>query len=234
MALTVQMFMEAIHNDFFEMVLNSFNMNRDELYNISDTNPVIAKKRAMVAKAADAINSRGNVDPDTLEGKKAILHAILINNILQEGIFFYSAFAIFFAMRESGKMQRVNNGIDLVLIDESMHLKMGMEMIFAIIDEAPEIAEDGEFLDMIQNTLIEGVELECEFLKSLFEQGIVFGLNLKEMEQYLKFIADRRLQELGFAPHYGVETNPLQFLEKQDVMTLQNFFEVTPNQYTNF
>lgn len=234
MALTVQMFMEAIHNDFFEMVLNSFNMNRDELYNISDTNPVIAKKRAMVAKAADAINSRGNVDPDTLEGKKAILHAILINNILQEGIFFYSAFAIFFAMRESGKMQRVSNGIDLVLIDESMHLKMGMEMIFAIIDEAPEIAEDAEFLEMIQATLIEWVELECEFLRGLFEQGIVFGLNLKEMEEYLKFIADRRLQELGFAAHYGVENNPLQFLEKQDVMTLQNFFEVTPNQYTNF
>lgn len=54
------------------------------------------------------------------------------------------------------------------------------------------------------------------------------------MSQYLKYIADRRLAELGFPSHYNIEKNPLQFLEKQDLMTLQNFFETTPNQYTNF
>ena len=234
MALTVQMFMEAIHNDFFEMVLNSFNMNKEEMYKIAETNPLLLKKREIVAQAADRISSRGNVDPDTLEGKKAILYAVLVNNILQEGIFFYSAFAMFFAMRETWKMKNVCNGVDLVLIDESMHLKMGMEMIFAIIDEAPEIAQDLEYLDMIKNTLIDGTHLELEFLKEQFAKGNNFWLNYKEMEQYLMFIADRRMEELGFAPHFGVKANPLQFLEKQDVLTLQNFFEVTPNQYTNY
>jgi ribonucleotide reductase beta subunit family protein with ferritin-like domain len=53
------------------------------------------------------------------------------------------------------------------------------------------------------------------------------------MAEYLKYIADRRMEELWFGSYFGVDTNPLQFLEKQDVMTLQNFFEVTPNQYTN-
>lgn len=53
------------------------------------------------------------------------------------------------------------------------------------------------------------------------------------MELYLKYVADRRMEELGLGAYYGVEHNPLKFLEKQDVMTLQNFFEVTPNQYTN-
>lgn len=66
------------------------------------------------------------------------------------------------------------------------------------------------------------------------EQSIAFGLSYKEMEAYLKYIADRRMEELGFAPYYNMPGNPLKFLEKQDVMTLQNFFEVTPNQYTNF
>ncbi len=234
MALSVQMFMEAIHNDYFEKVLNTFSMDKEQMYNIAATNSVIARKRKLVAQAADRINARGDVDPDTLEGKKAILYAILVNNILQEGIFFYSAFAIFFAMRESGKMQRVCNGIDLVLIDESMHLKMGMEMIFAILDEAPEIADDEAFIANIQQTLIDGAYLELEFLKQQFESGITFGLNYKEMEEYLKYIVDRRLEELGFEPHFHVTDNPLNFLEKQDLMTLQNFFEVTPNQYTNF
>lgn len=53
------------------------------------------------------------------------------------------------------------------------------------------------------------------------------------MELYLKYIADRRMEELGFGAFYHIDHNPLKFLEKQDVMTLQNFFEVTPNQYTN-
>ena len=139
MALSVQMFMEAIHNDFFEMILNSFTLDRDAMYSLANSNPVLLEKRNLVAKAADSISTTGQVDPDTLEGKKKILHAVLINNIVQEGIFFYSAFAMFFAMRETGRMSNICNGIDLVLIDESLHLKMGMEIIFTMLEETPEI-----------------------------------------------------------------------------------------------
>ena len=235
MGLSVQMFMEAIHNDFFEMVLNSFNMDQEAMYRHTETNPTLLKKRELVAWAADSISATyGDIDADTLEGKKAILHAILINNIIQEGIFFYSSFAMFFAMRDTGKMQNVCNGIDLILIDESLHLKMGMEMIFAILQQEPAIMDDADFVQKIQDTLKEWVEIELEFLKQLFDDGITFGVSYKEMEHYLKYIADRRLEELGFAPNYNIDDNPLKFLEKQDVMTLQNFFEVTPNQYTNY
>lgn len=68
MAMTVQMFMEDIHSDFFEMILNTFNMNRDELYNKSTTNTIMKEKQEMVARAANFISvSGGGVDPDTLE-----------------------------------------------------------------------------------------------------------------------------------------------------------------------
>ncbi len=233
MALSVQMFMEAIHNDYFEMILNTFSLDREEIYHIADTNPVIMKKRKLVANAADSISTTGHVDPDTLEGKKAILHAVLINNIVQEGIFFYSAFAAFFSMRDMGKFSNVCNGVDLVLIDESMHLKMGMEIIFTMIGETPEILEDEEFVQKIQKTIVDAVDLELQFLEQQYGSGITFGINFKEMAEYLKYIADRRMEELGFGAYFWVSENPLKFLEKQDVMTLQNFFEVTPNQYTN-
>jgi ribonucleoside-diphosphate reductase beta chain len=82
-------------------------------------------------------------------------------------------------------------------------------------------------------TITDAVDLELKFLTQQYESGISFWLNFKEMELYLKYIADRRMEELGFGAFYGVDHNPLKFLEKQDVMTLQNFFEVTPNQYTN-
>lgn len=241
MAMTVQMFMEDIHSDFFEMVLNTFNMDREAMYEIADNNPLLAKKRQLVAQAADAVvamkRNGGWGDDDgtmTLEMKKAMLYAILVNNILQEWFFFYSAFAMFFSLRDSGKMKNFVNGIDLVLIDESLHLKFGIELILGILEENPEILEDAAFGQKIYSTLIDGVELELEFLREQFESGIVFGLNYDEMEQYMHYIADRRLEELGLEPNYWVTVNPLKFLEKQDVMTLQNFFEVTPNQYTNF
>jgi len=157
MAMTVQMFMEDIHSDFFEMVLNSFSMNRDELYNMPQTNPIMQEKQEMVARAANRISvgAGAQIDPDSIEGKKAILNAILVNNIVQEGIFFYSAFALYFAIRESGRMKNVCNGMDLVLIDESFHLKMGMEMILTMIEETPELVQDEAFVQHIRNTIVE-------------------------------------------------------------------------------
>jgi ribonucleoside-diphosphate reductase beta chain len=56
MAMTVQMFMEDIHSDFFEMVLNSFNMDKDAMYAIADNNPLLQRKRQMVTEAADSIS----------------------------------------------------------------------------------------------------------------------------------------------------------------------------------
>jgi ribonucleoside-diphosphate reductase beta chain len=198
MALSVQMFMEAIHNDFFEMILNSFSLDRDEMYNRANNNSILLAKRNLVAKAADSISTTGHVNPDTLEGKKAILHAVLINNIVQEGIFFYSAFAMFFSMRDMGKMSNVCNGVDLVLIDESLHLKMGMEIIFTMIEENPEILDDEVFVQKIQETIVGAVDLELQFLEQQYSTGITFGINYKEMAEYLKYIADRRMEELGF------------------------------------
>lgn len=197
MAMTVQMFMEDIHSDFFEIILNSFNLDHETLYKIADNNPIIKAKQEMVAHYANAICvSNGGVDPDTLEGKRAILMAILINNVIQEGTWFYSGFALFLAMRESGKMSNVCNGIDLVLIDESFHMRMGIEMILTMIEETPEIVAHEGFVTLVQDALVKGTELELEFLRSLLGNKQIFGLSYGEMEIYLKYITDRRLQEL--------------------------------------
>jgi ribonucleoside-diphosphate reductase beta chain len=234
-SITVQMFMEDIHSDFFEMILQSFNMDRDAIYNMATNDPIMKLKQDKIAFAANAISaSNGGVNPDSIEGKKQILNAILINNIVQEGIFFFSAFAMYFAIRETGKMRNVCNGMDLVLIDESLHLKMGVEMILTMIEETPELVQDAAFVEHIQKTIVDCTELELTFVRSLLDSGITFGLTYGEMEEYVKYITDRRLEELGFPPHYAINANPLKFLQKQDLKTLQNFFEVTPNQYTNF
>lgn len=234
-AMTVQMFMEDIHSDFFENILNTFSLDREYVYSLNVTDPLIKKKQERISTAANKISiSNGWVDPDTVEGKKAILHAILLSSIIQEGIFFYSAFTLFFAMRETGRMKNVCNGIDLVLIDESFHLKLGMEIILGMLEETPELTEDADFVDKIRNTIIECAELEFEFIRNIFKWGNRFELSTDEMIMYLQFITDRRLEELSLEPQYHVARNPIKFLEKQDMTTLQNFFETTSINYTNF
>lgn len=234
-AMTIQMFMEDIHSDFFEMILNTFSMDRETIYNLTTTHPLLKKKQDRVAMAANKISvSKWGVDPDTLEGKKAILHAILLSSIVQEGIFFYSAFALFLAMRETGKMKNVCNWVDLVIIDESFHLKLGIEIILAVIEETPEISQDADFVKVIKDTIVECTELELEFVKEIFVGNTIFSLSYEELSKYLKYITDRRLEELGFGVHYNISENPINFLKKQDLATLQNFFETTPINYTNF
>lgn len=88
--------------------------------------------------------------------------------------------------------------MDLVLIDESFHLKMGIEMILAMIEETPELVQDATFVEHIRNTIIEGAELEMQFLQSLLTNRSIFGVHYSEMVDYLKYIVDRRLEELGF------------------------------------
>jgi len=109
-----------------------------------------------------------------------------------------------------------------------------MEMILAMLEESPEIADDVEFVNLLQKTLIDATELELEYLREQFAGNSINGLSYPEMEQYLKYITDRRLEELGFNPHFNINDNPIQFLKKQDLATIQNFFETTPINYTNF
>jgi len=233
MSFSTQMFMENIHSDFFEIILNSFEMDRKRIYNITLEDKLLNEKQELIIRAVDRI-TYGKADPDTIEGKKQILTAILLNNIIQEGMFFYSAFAHFFAMKDTGKMKNVVSGVELVLIDESLHLQNGIEAILTIVEENPEIVDDEKFVDNIQETIIDAVELELNYLKTKFGGTTIFGVSYKELEKYMKYIADRRLEELGFDPQFNIPENPLKFLQKEDVKKIVNFFEVSNTEYQNF
>ena len=69
------------------------------------------------------------------------------------------------------------------------------------------------------------VELEDRFLDLVFEQGDIEGLTKKEMQKYIRYIADRRLLQLGLKPNYNVKDNPLGWLDEVLGVEHQNFFE---------
>lgn len=233
MSFSTQMFMENIHSDFFEIILNSFDLDRKTIYNLTLEDKLLKEKQELIIRAVDEI-TYGKADPDTLKGKKQILISILLNNIIQEGLFFYSAFAHFFALKDIGKMKNVVSGVELILIDESLHLQNGIEAILTIIEENPEILDDYSFIEKVKNSIIDSVGIELDYLRRKFGGTTIFGLSYKELELYMKYIADRRLVELGFSPEFNIFENPLKFLQKEDVKKLTNFFEVSSTEYTNF
>ena len=233
MSFTTQMFVENIHSDFFESVMNTFEMDRSKMYKITQTDPLLREKQDIVIREVDKL-TYGKGDPYSLEGRKQIIKSILLNNIVMEGIFFYSSFAHFFAMKDTGKMKNVVSGVELVLIDESLHLQNGIEAILILLDETPEMVDDFAFVEEIRNIIIDGANLEFEYLRRIFGGKTVYGLTYHELEKYLKYVTDRRLEELGFEPHYYVDQNPLKFLQKEDLKKLTNFFEVSSTEYTNF
>jgi ribonucleoside-diphosphate reductase beta chain len=233
MSFSTQLFMESIHSDFFESVLQSFGMDREKMYDVAFSDPYLRKKQSLIVDEIDKI-SYGQIDPETLEGQKQVLRAILLNNIVLEGIFFYSSFAHFFAMKEMGKMKNVASGVELVLIDESLHLQNGIEAILIMIEETPGIVEDEVFVEEMRSLILQGTQLELDYIRSKFGRYTLWGMSYGELEKYLKYITDRRLIELGFEPEFNIQDNPLRFLQKEDVKKLINFFEVSSTEYTNY
>jgi ribonucleoside-diphosphate reductase beta chain len=103
-----------------------------------------------------------------------------------------------------------------------------------MVEENPEIVDDYQFVENIRQSIIDAVELELNYLKAKFGGTTIFGVSYGELERYMKYIADRRLIELGFDSQFGIDQNPLKFLQKEDVKKLTNFFEVSSTEYTNF
>ena len=119
--------------------------------------------------------------------------------------------------------------INWVLRDESLHLKFGINLIHNVLEENPELLTE-EFATEIRNIVIEGVDLEVAYNKDLFPNGIL-GLNADYVNQYVQYVADRRLEELGLEPHYKV-TNPAKWMSAAtDVYELVNFFEAQNTSY---
>ena len=144
-------------------------------------------------------------------------------SIVMEGIWFYSGFMVVLSFRQRNKLRNFASIINWVIRDESLHLKFGMNLILHILEENPELLT-AEFAEEIRSVVIEGVELEVAYNKDLFPNGIL-GLNSDYVNQYVKYVADRRLEELGMPKHYNV-SNPAKWMSTAtDVYELVNFFE---------
>jgi ribonucleoside-diphosphate reductase beta chain len=226
--LAKQMWEEANHCMSFEYVLETFPVDREKIYAQHVDSPEIARKEDFQTKFIKRM-TEDTLNITTVEGKQDFIRNLVAYNIIMEGIWFYSGFMVALSFRQRNLLRNYGSLIDWVVRDESLHLKFGINLILTVLEENPEIATP-EFVEEVRNMILEAVEMEIEYNKAQFPNGIL-GLNADYVSQYVKYLADRRFEELGFEPHFNV-TNPAKWMATaNDTLQLVNFFESTNTSY---
>ncbi|MBD2760451.1 ribonucleotide-diphosphate reductase subunit beta [Yimella sp. cx-573] len=226
--LAKQMWEEANHCMAFEYVLETFPIDREEAYNAHVEVPSMAAKEAFEVKHIQRMTEK-TLDITTTEGKRDFVRNLVAYNVILEGIWFYSGFMVALSFRQRNLLRNFGSLIDWIVRDESLHLKFGINLILTVLDENPDL-QTPEFADEIRQMILDAVEMEEAYNHDLLPHGIL-GLNSTYINTYVKYLADRRLEELGFEPHYKV-SNPAKWMATaNDTLQLVNFFEAVNTSY---
>ena len=226
--LAKQMWEEANHCVAFEYVLQTFPFDRSQIFSIHLQVPSMQKKEDYITRYMRRM-TEDSLDITTIEGKKDFIRNLVATNIVMEGVWFYSGFMVALSFRQRNLLRNFGSMINWVLRDESLHLKFGINLVLNILEENQELLTE-DFAQEIRDIVIEGVDLEVAYNKDLFPNGIL-GLNADYVNQYVQYVADRRLEELGLPKHYGV-SNPAKWMSTAtDVFELVNFFEAQNTSY---
>ena len=226
--LAKQMWEEANHCMAFEYVLETFPIDRDEAYSAHVDIPSMAAKEAFEVKFIERMAST-QLDITTTAGKRDFVRNLVAYNVVLEGIWFYSGFMVALSFRQRNLLRNFASLIDWIVRDESLHLKFGINLILTVLEENPEVADE-EFAEEIRGMILQAVAMEEAYNRDLLPNGIL-GLNADYINTYVRYLADRRLEELGFEPAYGV-ANPAKWMATaNDTLQLVNFFESINTSY---
>jgi glutaredoxin 3 len=177
----------------------------------------------------DKLAYMGEIDMNSLSG----MAKAVARSAMNEGMSLFSAFVMLLNYQRFGKMKGMCEIVEWSIRDETMHAD-GMTKLFReFCDEHPRIVTD-EFKKDIYEMFRGAVALEDKVIDLAFEMGDVEGLSAKEVKQYIRYIADRRLIGLGFKGNWNVKENPLPWLDwivSGD--SFKNFFEGTVTDYSN-
>jgi ribonucleoside-diphosphate reductase beta chain len=226
--LAKQMWEEANHCMSFEYVLETFPVDREKIYDQHVAVPSIKAKEDFETKYIKRM-AEESLDITTIEGRQDFVRNLVAYSVIMEGIWFYSGFMVALSFRQRNLLRNFGSLVDWIVRDESLHLKFGINLILTVLEENPEIVTD-EFAAEIQQMIFDAVEMEITYNREQFPGGIL-GLNADYVSQYTKYLADRRLEELGFGSHYKV-SNPAKWMAAaNDTLQLVNFFESTNTSY---
>ena len=169
-----------------------------------------------------------NNDVSTLKG----LAKSLAQSACNEGMSLFSAFVMLLNYQRFGKMKGMCEIVEWSIRDETMHVQ-GMTKLFReFLKEHPRVINN-KFKSEVYQMYRDAVELEDKVIDLAYEMGSIEGLEADEVKQYIRYLADRRLIQLGLKPNYGIKENPLAWLDwVLNGDSFKNFFEGTVTDYS--
>jgi ribonucleoside-diphosphate reductase beta chain len=168
----------------------------------------------------------------SVDSKTEIAKTLAAFGAFTEGLQLFASFAILLNFPRFNKMKGMGQIVTWSVRDETLHCLSVIKLFHTFVQENPEIwtAELRRDITAICETI---VEHEDAFIDLAFELGDVQGLTAPEVKQYIRFIADRRLQQLGLEPVYRIERNPLPWLDEMlNAIEHTNFFENRATEYS--
>lgn len=208
-----QILIENVHSEMYSLLIDTYIRDpkkREFLFNAIETMPYVKKKADWAL--------RWIADRKSTFGERVVAFAAV------EGIFFSGSFAAIFWLKKRGLMPGLTFSNELISRDEGLHCDFACLMFQYLVNKPSE--------ERVREIIVNAVEIEQEFLTEALPVGLI-GMNCVLMKQYIEFVADRLLTELGFSKVFQAE-NPFDFMENISLEGKTNFFEKRVSEYQRF
>jgi ribonucleotide reductase beta subunit family protein with ferritin-like domain len=202
--------MEGIHSETYSLLIDTYVKDKDEqnhLFNAIDTIPCIGRKAAWAVKW---------IESEADFAKRLVAFAAV------EGIFFSGAFCSIYWLKKRGLMPGLTFSNELISRDEGLHTLFAIALYHTLPQALPP--------EVLRSIICEAVTIEQEFITEALPCSLI-GMNAKLMKQYIEFVADRLLVQLGSEKVYKV-ANPFDFMELISLEGKTNFFEKKVSEYS--
>ncbi|MDG1162448.1 MAG: ribonucleotide-diphosphate reductase subunit beta, partial [Burkholderiales bacterium] len=224
-----QAFEEAIHTHAYQYVVESLGLDESEIFNAYNEIKSIRDKDQFLIPFIDVL-SDPNFKTGTPETDRDFLRSLIVFACIMEGLFFYVGFVQILALGRQNKMMGAAEQYQYILRDESMHCNFGIDMINQIKQENPHLWTE-EFKTDIQGLMKKGVELEYRYAEDTMPRGVL-GLNAPMFKEYLRYVANRRCQQIGIDGVFEKANNPFPWMSEMiDLKKEKNFFETRVTEY---
>ncbi|WP_084062815.1 ribonucleotide-diphosphate reductase subunit beta [Arenimonas malthae] len=221
--LSRQLYEEALHVQFYLTLLDTYLPEpaaRAKAFAAIENIPSIRKKAEFCFRWMDSVQDLRRLKTPA-QRRQFLLNLVCFAACI-EGLFFFGAFAYVYYLRSRGLLHGLAGGTNWVFRDESGHMAFAFEVIRTVREEEPGLFDDALKAEVVR-MLEEAVDCESAFAEDVLGGGVA-GLSPRDMRQYLEYLADQRLAQLGLPRRFGAR-NPFPFMDLQDVQELANFFE---------
>jgi ribonucleoside-diphosphate reductase beta chain len=224
-----QAFEEAIHTHAYQYITESLGLDEAEIFNAYNEIKSIRDKDDFLIPFIETL-CNPEFKTGTVENDQKLLKSLIVFSCLMEGLFFYVGFVQILALGRQNKMTGAAEQYQYILRDESMHCNFGIDLVNTIKLENP-LLWTPEFREEIKGLFMQAVELEYAYAEDTMPRGVL-GLNASMFKGYLRFVANRRAQQIGLDALFPNEENPFPWMSEMiDLKKERNFFEARVIEY---